>query len=122
MSTSNHYRAYQSREAGTVRGKFGGTASYPAEYAVKDQQGLIVARFDSMPEAESYAAQRNISITHNGTKVPATIKDTTIEAEGTLLIDLGLGLTVSDLLNARDDLNDFILEEPYQAGYRVNVA
>lgn len=53
------FTAYQSSTGGTVRGKFGGVATYPAEYAVKDQQGLIVKRFSSMSEAEEFAAARN---------------------------------------------------------------
>lgn len=40
--------------------------------------------------------------------------------DGTLLIDLGLGLSVEQLLEAREDLNDFILEAPYNLGYRVD--
>lgn len=40
--------------------------------------------------------------------------------DGTLLIDLGPHLTVEQLLEAGDDLNDYILEAPYSLGYRVD--
>lgn len=51
--------AYQSAVGRTVRGKFGGVASYPDEFAVKDQQGLILKRFPTMEEAKTYANENN---------------------------------------------------------------
>ena len=51
--------AYQSREGRTVRAKFGGVASYPAEFAVRDQSGLIVKRFDTIESATAYADEFN---------------------------------------------------------------
>ena len=45
--------------------------------------------------------------------------------DGTLLIDLtspngNVYITVEELLEAGEDLNDFVLPEPYSAGYRVD--
>lgn len=42
-------------------------------------------------------------------------------ADGTLLIDLNpaYGMTVEQLLELKEDLNDYILEVPYAAGYRL---
>lgn len=40
--------------------------------------------------------------------------------DGTLLIDLGTILTVEHLLEYGADLNDYVLEEPYRKGYRVD--
>ena len=46
--------------------------------------------------------------------------------DGTLLIDLSspsngnVYITVEELLEAGEDLNDFVLPEPYAAGYRVD--
>ena len=44
--------------------------------------------------------------------------------DGTLLIDLtstngNVYITVEELLEAGEDLNDYVLPEPYAAGYRV---
>lgn len=52
-------RAYCSRQATTAKG--GGRFNHPpvfipAEYAVRDQQGLIIKRFDSFEAAEAFAA------------------------------------------------------------------
>lgn len=53
------FTAYCSRKAYTTRsGKFGHTMTLPAEYAVKDQSGLIVKRFDTLDAARAYAAER----------------------------------------------------------------
>ena len=46
--------------------------------------------------------------------------------DGTLLIDLSspsngnVYITVEELLEAGEDLNDYVLPEPYDAGYRVD--
>lgn len=48
-------QAYQSREAATYRSRLAGAYSVDAEYAVKDQQGLILKRFATMEEARAYA-------------------------------------------------------------------
>lgn len=45
--------------------------------------------------------------------------------DGTLLIDLtsdngNVYITIEELLEAGENLNDYVLEEPYAAGYRVD--
>ena len=45
--------------------------------------------------------------------------------DGTLLIDLtstngNVYITVEELIEAGEDLNDFVLPEPYAAGYRAD--
>lgn len=68
--------AYCSRAESTVSGgKFGHTYTLPAEYAVKDQTGWIVARFDTREEAEQFVADAVCYVCGSGLHAPTDSHD-----------------------------------------------